>query len=251
MRLREDSTSHNSDAKTENEDMVTGKTDTIEEGANSIEVIVDGNGEEPLQKACENMHLDTIGYLLKAVNEDAKTELQSSLAGSDDDIGVHLLVNAISAKQYSLASELLMRFPKSASKRDDVLMAIAKTYPSELDYAEKLIYPSPFRSAFAFLVILGSFIDLQSDIANFIHGFFRVRGVIAMRIISVLIFFMFCAVPVMLALPFLTAYLSIVFLYFLCWKGAKMLDYWPLQAYSIKEQVQHHNFNESFNGVRK
>ncbi|KAJ0752159.1 putative ankyrin repeat-containing domain-containing protein [Helianthus annuus] len=66
--------------------------------------IKDHNGRDPLHKAYEKMHLDTIGYLLKAVNDAATTESQSSLAGStdlDDEIGVGLLVNAISAKRYS------------------------------------------------------------------------------------------------------------------------------------------------------
>ncbi|KAM0031193.1 putative ankyrin repeat-containing domain, PGG domain, ankyrin repeat-containing domain superfamily [Helianthus debilis subsp. tardiflorus] len=106
--------------------------------------IKDHNGRDPLHIAYENMHLDTIGYLLKAVNDAATAELQSSLAGSahpDDEIGVGLLVNAISAKQYSLALELVERFPTFASKTDDVLVAIAKTFPSELDYWETLVYP--------------------------------------------------------------------------------------------------------------
>ncbi|KAM0031054.1 putative ankyrin repeat-containing domain, PGG domain, ankyrin repeat-containing domain superfamily [Helianthus debilis subsp. tardiflorus] len=107
--------------------------------------IKDRNGKEPLHKAYENMHLDTIGYLLKAVSDYAETELPSSLsdlANHDDEIGVGLLVNAISAKQYSLAIELMEKFPVFASKRDDVLVAIAKTFPSGLDYWETLVYPS-------------------------------------------------------------------------------------------------------------
>ncbi|GKC09974.1 hypothetical protein Tco_1001584 [Tanacetum coccineum] len=43
-------------------------------------------------------------------------------------IGVDLLVNAIFAKKYT--SELIKRFPKFASESDDVLMEIAKTFPS-------------------------------------------------------------------------------------------------------------------------
>ncbi|KAM0031191.1 putative ankyrin repeat-containing domain, PGG domain, ankyrin repeat-containing domain superfamily [Helianthus debilis subsp. tardiflorus] len=108
--------------------------------------IKDHKGRDPLHKAYENMHLDTIGYLLKAVNDAATTESQSSLAGSalpDDEIGIGLLVNAISAKQYSLALELVEKFPMFASKKDDVLVAIAKSFPNELDYWETLVYPPP------------------------------------------------------------------------------------------------------------
>ncbi|GKC66602.1 ankyrin repeat-containing domain, PGG domain protein [Tanacetum coccineum] len=46
------------------------------------------------------------------------------------EIGVDLLVNVISEKQY----KLIEKFPKFASKNDNVLMAIAKTFPSR-DYA--------------------------------------------------------------------------------------------------------------------
>ncbi|MFS7966718.1 putative ankyrin repeat-containing domain, PGG domain, ankyrin repeat-containing domain superfamily [Helianthus anomalus] len=109
--------------------------------------ITDQNGEEPWHKAYENMHLDTIGYLLKAVKDGGKPT-QSSSDGSvghpNDEIGVRLLVNAISAKQYSLAAEMVQTFPNFASKSDDVLMAISKTFPSGLDYWETLIYPCMF-----------------------------------------------------------------------------------------------------------
>ncbi|KAI3827523.1 hypothetical protein L1987_01600 [Smallanthus sonchifolius] len=66
--------------------------------------IEDHKGVDPLHKAYENMHLDTIVYLLKAMKDDVKTESQSSLASSvhpGDEIGVDLLANAITAKQYS------------------------------------------------------------------------------------------------------------------------------------------------------
>ncbi|GJR02813.1 ankyrin repeat-containing domain-containing LTR copia-type protein [Tanacetum coccineum] len=111
--------------------------------------IRDKNGQEPLHKAYENMHLDTIGYLLKAVDENGKSMSRSSSIGASVhshlhpgvEIGVDLLVNAISAKQYNLASELIEMFPKFASKNDDVLMAIAKTFPIG-DYGETFIPPT-------------------------------------------------------------------------------------------------------------
>nr|GEV06822.1 ankyrin repeat-containing domain, PGG domain protein [Tanacetum cinerariifolium] len=108
--------------------------------------IRDKNGQEPLHKAYENMHLDTIGYLLKAVDEYGESMSHSFSTDASVhshlhpgvEIGVDLLVNAISAKQYNLASELIEKFPKSASKNDHVLMAIAKTFPSG-DYGETYI----------------------------------------------------------------------------------------------------------------
>ncbi|XP_076904141.1 uncharacterized protein LOC143559449 [Bidens hawaiensis] len=92
----------------------------------------DNEGKEPLHKAYEKMHLDTIGYLLKA---------DSGIGDPGDKLKVQLLVNAISAKQYSLALEFVQKFPSSASKTDDVLMAIAKTFPTGPDYWETLVYP--------------------------------------------------------------------------------------------------------------
>ncbi|PWA71356.1 ankyrin repeat-containing domain, PGG domain, Gag-polypeptide of LTR copia-type [Artemisia annua] len=90
--------------------------------------IKDRKGKEPLHKAYENMHLDTIGYLLKVIEDDRKSE-DSVHPHPGDEMGVDLLVNVISARQYNLASELIKKFPKFASKNDDVLMAIAKTFP--------------------------------------------------------------------------------------------------------------------------
>ncbi|MFS7966697.1 putative ankyrin repeat-containing domain-containing protein [Helianthus anomalus] len=133
--------------------------------------ISDHNAKTPLQKAYENMHLYTIDYLLKAVKEGSKPKSPTtSLARSSDNIEkieVDLLVNAISAKHYSkqtiqnsntmhinsfeyshflfilagLASKLVKQGPTSASKSEDVLMAIPKTFPSGLDYWESLVYP--------------------------------------------------------------------------------------------------------------
>ncbi|XP_076923385.1 uncharacterized protein LOC143585496 [Bidens hawaiensis] len=55
-----------------------------------------------------------------------------------------------------LALELVKRFPESASKRDDALMALAKTFPRGLDCWETLIYPLLvlFMIALPFLIII-------------------------------------------------------------------------------------------------
>ncbi|KAJ0639100.1 putative ankyrin repeat-containing domain, PGG domain, ankyrin repeat-containing domain superfamily [Helianthus annuus] len=131
--------------------------------------VKDNKGVEPLQKAYEHMHLDTVGYFLKAVSDDGKNELQSSLTGSvhpDDDIANDLLVNAISAKQYSLALELVQNFPESASRSDDVLMALAKNFPSGLDHWETLISPLA-----AWLALPFAFTRLLILAARFIFRF--------------------------------------------------------------------------------
>ncbi|KAF5818827.1 putative ankyrin repeat-containing domain, PGG domain, ankyrin repeat-containing domain superfamily [Helianthus annuus] len=107
---------------------------------NKLLRIEDHEGELPLKKAYENMHLDTIEYLMKAIDDNK--QLESLFSIPDEEIGVRLLVNAISAKHYSLASNLVQRLPKFASKGDDVLMALAKTFPSGLNFGEKFFYPS-------------------------------------------------------------------------------------------------------------
>ncbi|KAJ0619069.1 putative ankyrin repeat-containing domain, PGG domain, ankyrin repeat-containing domain superfamily [Helianthus annuus] len=107
---------------------------------NKLLRIEDHKGELPLKKAYENMHLDTIEYLMKAIDDNK--QLESLFSIPDEEIGVRLLVNAISAKHYSLASNLVQRLPKFASKGDDVLMALAKTFPSGLNFGEKFFYPS-------------------------------------------------------------------------------------------------------------
>ncbi|MFS7913740.1 putative ankyrin repeat-containing domain, PGG domain, ankyrin repeat-containing domain superfamily [Helianthus anomalus] len=107
---------------------------------NKLLRIEDHKGELPLKKAYENMHLDTIGCLVKAIDDNK--QLESFFSTPGEEIGVRLLVNAISAKHYSLASNLVQRLPKFASKGDDVLMALAKTFPSGLNFGEKFFYPS-------------------------------------------------------------------------------------------------------------
>ncbi|KAJ0532665.1 hypothetical protein HanIR_Chr09g0399481 [Helianthus annuus] len=91
------------------------------------------------------MHLYTIDCLLKAVTDGSKPKSPTTSLGRSGDnieqIEVDLLVNAISAKHYSLASKLVTQRPTSASKSEDVLMPIAKTFPSGLDYWESLVYP--------------------------------------------------------------------------------------------------------------
>ncbi|XP_076916743.1 uncharacterized protein LOC143576566 [Bidens hawaiensis] len=74
----------------------------------------DKEGHTPLDKACENMHLDTIAYLLEATEDQEKSKKEGEEAvivdGTpsnhlpSDTIGVDLLVNAISSKRYGNSS---------------------------------------------------------------------------------------------------------------------------------------------------
>ncbi|KAJ9550899.1 hypothetical protein OSB04_014944 [Centaurea solstitialis] len=103
--------------------------------------ILDNEGQPPLLKAYSNMQFDTFIYLWNATNDDGKSKQAISRDPDRIKIGVNLLVNAISAKQYSTASELVKTFPQFVTQNDDVLMAIARTFPNGLNYWETLIYP--------------------------------------------------------------------------------------------------------------
>ncbi|KAI3725068.1 hypothetical protein L1987_64842 [Smallanthus sonchifolius] len=230
------------------------------------------NLREVTIKAYENMHLDTIEYLLKALKDGCKSELQYSLSHSvhpSEQIVVDLLVNAISAKQYGLASQLVQKFPNFASKSDDVLMALAKTFPSGLNDAETLLYPSleiivekihstAFLSLFFFIHVPHMLYDY----------FFNGNKKFDIDILSLLVSLVLCPVPSILASAVTLIYLLILMgcfpflvLYFLWWNCAKILvgpinqidnkkREWG-KAKKVLELVQHYSFKGSFNGERK
>ncbi|KAI3709218.1 hypothetical protein L2E82_38977 [Cichorium intybus] len=134
----------------------------IKKNASLLE-IQDRKGETPLDKAYENMHLDTIEYLLKAAKDYGKTKKKSSLEDSVNPgakVGVNLLVNAVSAKQYDLATQMIEKFPEFAVENDKVLMAIARTFPSGLDYAETLIYPIMGNKHHTIVTIIRDWVEL-------------------------------------------------------------------------------------------
>ncbi|CAH1449299.1 unnamed protein product [Lactuca virosa] len=109
--------------------------------------ITDHKGEIPLDKAYENMHLDTIEYLLKAANDvDGKSKkkffpLEDSVSPGVK-VGGNLLVNAVTAKQYDLATQLVKKSPEFVVENDNILLAITSTFPMGLGYWEMLIYPN-------------------------------------------------------------------------------------------------------------
>ncbi|KVG51525.1 Ankyrin repeat-containing protein [Cynara cardunculus var. scolymus] len=102
--------------------------------------IRDKKDQDPLIKAFNNMQFDTFVYLFKvAVGNDKAKQLVISQGSKK---GASLVVNAITAKQYSTAHELIRTFPKFSTESDRVLMAIARTFPNELNYWETLVYPT-------------------------------------------------------------------------------------------------------------
>ncbi|KAJ9550914.1 hypothetical protein OSB04_014959 [Centaurea solstitialis] len=142
--------------------------------------IADSDGKDPLDIAYSNMQFETFMYLFSEANEcktkeansqdhddrmrdDGKTE-QENYQDPDDrmnddgeskqaqkipqdldahltELGVNVLVTAISAKEYSIASKLLENFPILDKVEEEVLMALARNFPSGLNRWETLIYP--------------------------------------------------------------------------------------------------------------
>ncbi|KAI3709298.1 hypothetical protein L2E82_39058 [Cichorium intybus] len=192
--------------------------------------IKDHKGEEPLHKAYQNMHLGTIGYLFKATDDGAKSKSQSFSLGDTVhpdpgvDVGVDLLVNAIFAKEYSLASELIENFPKFAVKNDGVLMAIAKTFPSGLEYGETLIYPSlsNFWESICTvaIMVMSAFVYIPAIIYESIWGDPSEDFIIEIALVPLVI-----AVFVCYTIYFLILMVCFLFLvpYFALWKAASKL----------------------------
>ncbi|KAJ9536747.1 hypothetical protein OSB04_un000051 [Centaurea solstitialis] len=103
--------------------------------------ILDKEHKDSLHVAYSNFQFDTFIYLFKAANDDGKTKKAISQVPGHIKIGINLLVNAISARQYSTTSKLVKRFPEFVVVNDEVLMAIARTFPNGLSYWERLFSP--------------------------------------------------------------------------------------------------------------
>ncbi|KAJ9552002.1 hypothetical protein OSB04_016047 [Centaurea solstitialis] len=100
----------------------------------------------PLLSAYYNMKLDTFEYLLDATNK-----YQSQSLGFFPAFGlqprINLLITLIFTKQYVLSfADLAWTWvdtnPELVISDDQVLMAMVKTFPSDLGFWEKLVHPS-------------------------------------------------------------------------------------------------------------
>ncbi|KAJ9536757.1 hypothetical protein OSB04_un000061 [Centaurea solstitialis] len=206
---------------------------------------LDHEDQTPLLKAYSNMQFDTFIYLWNSTNDDGKSKQAISRDPDRIKIGVNLLVNAISAKQYSTASELVKMFPQFVTENDDVLMAIARTFPNGLNYWETLIYPplsdiwdriqlygltvlrivvmfSPKfiremydDSPLLLMILYGELLKINDHMFNewyfFKYSFKCARAVPATMIMWVYFWLIFLIK--MVSFPF-------YFIYFLCWKVA-------------------------------
>ncbi|KAI7729699.1 hypothetical protein M8C21_031092 [Ambrosia artemisiifolia] len=175
--------------------------------------IKDMQGEDPLHKAYKNMQFDTIEYLLEAVNDYSETSSQtsqpSSVDGSDHNIGVDLIVNAIFAKRYSFAAMLVKKFPELASKDHEVLMAIAKNFPTLSKTATRRV-----DAALTFVYHLKRVYDELCRIFKEDKNIRHFQNVATFSVHSVFSFIWFLMLMV---------YFPVLPLYSLCWQGAKIL----------------------------
>ncbi|KVH88657.1 Ankyrin repeat-containing protein [Cynara cardunculus var. scolymus] len=102
--------------------------------------ISDHKAYVPLLSAYYNMQLNTFVYLLEATQAKQQPLPLGLYPGSGARTGINLLVTAIFTKQYDLASTLVNIYPELATIDDNVLLAIAKTFPSMLDFEKFFIY---------------------------------------------------------------------------------------------------------------
>ncbi|KAJ9550930.1 hypothetical protein OSB04_014975 [Centaurea solstitialis] len=104
--------------------------------------LADHNALVPLLSAYYNMKLDTFAYLLKVIGIKQQTFSVGFYPDPGIQTGASFLITLIFKKQYDLASAWVDKCPELVTKDDQVLMAMAKTFPPELGMGEALIYPS-------------------------------------------------------------------------------------------------------------
>ncbi|KAI3701568.1 hypothetical protein L6452_26749 [Arctium lappa] len=104
--------------------------------------ISDHKAYVPLLSAYYNMQLNTFVYLLEATQTKQQALPIGLYPGSGVRTGVHLLITAILTKEYARATSLVNTYPELATEDDQVLMAIIRSFPSELGFGEALMYPS-------------------------------------------------------------------------------------------------------------
>nr|XP_043627492.1 uncharacterized protein LOC122599096 isoform X2 [Erigeron canadensis] len=179
--------------------------------------INDKKGKKPLDKAYENMHLHTIGYLF---------ERHNSLS-LDVKMGVDILVNAISAKQYNFAFKLIKRYPEFAYESDHVLMALAKTFPSGLRNSEMLIYPSlrkigiKMRDLLMYLIIC--FLIFPIAVVMFLFGNARDRDLIRRDVTHFIVPALLLWPLILICLLLLIVCFPLLCVYSMLWKYAAIL----------------------------
>ncbi|KAI3496058.1 hypothetical protein L1887_38408 [Cichorium endivia] len=95
-------------------------------------------GTLPYVVAYFNNHFDTSVFLFKSTNPKKGQGLRRDLTDRN------LLLDVISTRQYDLALQLFKAYNEDLAVKDDaeVLMTLARNFPTGLSYWEKLIYPS-------------------------------------------------------------------------------------------------------------
>ncbi|KAJ0710497.1 putative PGG domain-containing protein [Helianthus annuus] len=139
----------------------------------------------------------------------------------------------------SLASQLVEKLPNSASESDDVLMAIAKNFPSGLDYWEKLLYPPLdniwsdniwllMRNAASFFKFLLTFLP------SVISSGREEGGLLMSETLHAVSYIFGWALAFIILLVYIVCF-SFLLLYSLWWKGANLLAIPPIRRIEKKK----------------
>ncbi|PWA71357.1 Ankyrin repeat-containing protein [Artemisia annua] len=105
--------------------------------------ITDHKAHLPLLSVYNNMKLNTYVYLLEATKSIQRSPHLDRYPDTYIRNAVKLLITAIFTKQYDLALKMLKIYPTLATRDNQILMAIAITFPPDLSSAEAFIYPLP------------------------------------------------------------------------------------------------------------
>ncbi|XP_023755239.1 uncharacterized protein LOC111903718 [Lactuca sativa] len=99
---------------------------------------MDNEGHTPLAVALSNMHTETSNQLLLHINAD-KEKFSSTIGDAlfSGTSGDHLLVTAISSKDFRLARKMMRKY--KALHGDAVMVALAQNFPCELSILEEYI----------------------------------------------------------------------------------------------------------------
>ncbi|KAI3709306.1 hypothetical protein L2E82_39066 [Cichorium intybus] len=172
------------------------------------------DGTLPYVAAYSNNHFGTSVFLFKATNPKRQSKGQGLRKDLTDR---NLLLDVISTKQYDLALQLLEAYQDLAVKDDaEVLMTLARNFPTGLSYSETLIYPS--------------LSDIRERIVNktsllFTSVEFFQSGALTKPVEGVLLVLVTIAILVyqLILFPIWIVYLAFLMLYFLMWNIATIV----------------------------
>nr|GEW58145.1 hypothetical protein [Tanacetum cinerariifolium] len=119
-------------------------------------------------KCAAELLLSTYVFLLEVSEADSVHLPLSHYSDSYVQIGVNFLITAIFTKQYDLVSTLINIYPELVRRDDQVLMAIAISFPPKLSFREAFIYP--LGDTATHILQLGTMLVLVDRFSHYISG---------------------------------------------------------------------------------